>query len=207
MVVLAERFLCVRVERLGGGGPSSAASAPSVAELTRAVHHAVAALAGDDALAAFRHRLHLKHYSRAAAHFVLRLPRKHATLVRAALTTVRTLAGEPVRLTVAHVAGSQRTLRRVLLAQLARRHASTLREMRAAVVTIEQPGVKAAIARAASAECERLRAEARELELSAEETARDVAEATRTVGFDGEAPPMAAHRWGRRLATFEQSGR
>lgn len=60
----------------------------------------------------------MKHYCAAENLFLVRVARSHAKMVRAALTLIRFIQKQHVRMSVVRVAGSARTARRALIACL-----------------------------------------------------------------------------------------
>jgi len=112
MVVSAERHLLVRVERLGEDVERLTAS-----QLSTALRASYGALFGDAGLGCVS-GLAARHYCAPAGFALVRVPRRHAAQARAAATAVQFIRKRPVRLSVIHMAGSQRTARRALVRRL-----------------------------------------------------------------------------------------
>lgn len=116
------RHLLVRVELLCEGSDP-----PVLSALQSAVRASITELWGDVGVGSTMSTLQAKHYCAAAGYALVRTARRHAPKVRAALTAVRFVNKRPVRLTVVHAAGSQRTARRAMLRLLERSLAARAR--------------------------------------------------------------------------------
>mmetsp|Transcript_44039 Transcript_44039/g.73134 ORF Transcript_44039/g.73134 Transcript_44039/m.73134 type:complete len:162 (-) Transcript_44039:237-722(-) len=115
MVVVAERHLLVNIEVL-----AESLEPMQLSALYSSLRDSILENFGDFGLGCIQPSLQVKHHCPAASCFVVRVVRKHASMVRGAITLVRFVRKLPVRLSVVHTAGSPRTARRAMLAWLER---------------------------------------------------------------------------------------
>lgn len=117
MVVHAERVLIVQLDSLG-----AAVDGVSGSTLLAAIRESVRHLFGDFGVGSVQSSLQVKHFCASAGFFLVRVARRHASTVRAAVCSVRFIQQRPVRMTAIHTAGSLRTARRTMIVMLEKWH-------------------------------------------------------------------------------------
>ena len=113
MVVSAQRHLVVLLQPTDGAQCSVLSAAALQATLRESVQDNFGDL-GSGMLSG----LHVRHYAAPAGLCLVRVPRQHAATARAALSLIRFVHRQPVRLTVLHCSGSALRVQKLLLQRL-----------------------------------------------------------------------------------------